>query len=213
MKQHGDWLFPDADDFMWRELQKDGSYQRSHLDAAMTYVTDRRCAIDGGAHVGQFAKPMAALFDRVIAVEPAADSAACLSANLARFGVINVDIKPVALGAHVGSATLELDAKQSARKNTGGRYVVSGGSIPVERIDDWNLAHLDLLKLDVEGSEPFALEGAAETLKRCQPIVLFESKEFWSRYGLPADAPQQLLESLGYMLRESVGRDEIWGPA
>jgi FkbM family methyltransferase len=31
-----------------------------------------------------------------------------------------------------------------------------------------------LIKIDVEGAELFVLEGAAETLRRCQPIVIFE---------------------------------------
>lgn len=213
MKAHGGWMFPDADDYMWRELKSDGSYQAAHLEAAMAHVTDRRCAIDGGAHVGQFAKPMARLFEHVIAVEPAPDSAECLTLNLARFGVVNVAVKPVALGAQMGAVTMDLDAKQTARKNTGGRYVLFGGTIPLERIDDWRLEHLGLLKLDVEGSEPFAITGALETLKRCRPIVLFENKRFWQRYGLTADAPQQILSALGYRHLASAGHDVIWGHA
>lgn len=206
-------VFPDADQFMCREVRPDGSYQADHLVAAIRFVSDRRCAVDGGAHIGQFSKPMAALFERVIAVEPAADSFECLRANLTKFGLTNVETRNVALGSDVGLVSMALDKKQAARGNTGGRYVVSGGTIPVERIDDWNLPHLGFLKLDVEGSEPFALAGAVETLKRCRPIVLFEDKAFWQRYGLPKFAPQDFLMGIGYRFLASVGRDAIWGPA
>ena len=33
---------------------------------------------------------------------------------------------------------------------------------------------VDLIKIDVEGGELLVLEGAIETLKRCQPVVIFE---------------------------------------
>lgn len=212
----GVWAFPDADDFMWRELTA-GGYQRAHLDAAMKYVTDRRRAVDGGAHVGQFARPLAALFDDVLAFEPALDSLDCLRANVQAWGRTNITIIPAALGAKVGIAALALDAKQAARKNTGGRYVVDanqqGEGATVVRLDDYAIEALGLLKLDVEGYEPFALEGALDTLARCRPIVLFENKAFWTRYGLAADAPQQILTRAGYRFLESVGHDAIWGPA
>lgn len=208
MKHHGGWMWPELDDFMWREMKQDGTYQRSHFDAAMRFVTDRRCAVDGGAHVGLWSALMAKQFDRVVAVEPAADTAECLAINMA--AVFNVEIRRVALGSHAGSVSLALDDKQKARKNTGGRYVVTGGSIPVERIDDWNLPSLGLLKLDVEGSEPAAVEGAVETLKRCKPVVLFEDKGFCVRSGYAKDASQKLLAGVGYEHKARVGHDEVW---
>ncbi len=212
MKMHANWAFPDADGFMASEMRADGSYQRSHLDAAMRFVTDRRCAVDGGAHVGQFALPLSRLFDSVISVEPALDTWLCLAENVKRFGLMNVTIKNVALGSNTSQTVgLAMDDKQAARRNTGARYVVPGGVIPVERIDDWELSDLDFIKLDVEGSEALALRGAVETLVRCRPIVLFESKGFWSRF-LHDGPPQQVLMTCGFKFLASVGRDEIWGP-
>lgn len=210
---HHGWAYPAADDFMWREAKPDGSYQRRHLDAAMTFVTDRRVAIDGGAHVGQFTKPLAALFDHVIAVEPAEDTFACLVANVARFRLLNVEVKQAALGSRVGYVSLALDAKQTARGNTGGRFVVPGGGIPVERIDDWKLPYVGLIKLDVEGSEPDAINGAIETIASCKPIILFEDKEFSRRYGFYPRATQNLLTTMGYTFLQAISHDEIWGPA
>jgi FkbM family methyltransferase len=212
MKQVHGWAFPDEDEFMAAELQPDGRYQTSHLEAAMAFVTDRSIAIDGGAHVGTWSKRLSGLFMRVIAVEPSDDTFAALTVNMATFTCTNVECRHLALGAAVGTVTMQLEGRGLDLKNTGARYVQAGGSIPMARIDDWHLASLGFLKLDIEGSEVAALEGAAETLTRCRPIVLFEDKRFWTRYGLPRDAPQQLLTRLGYQHRERAGCDEIWGP-
>lgn len=212
MKYHHGIAFPDVDDFMWREMKPDGTYQAGHLRMAMDYVTDFSMAIDGGAHVGLWSRLMSQAFARVIAVEPSPDTCEALVVNMAAFNCFNVEIKPVALGQTVGRVSMELDGRAALANNTGGRFVRPGGDIPVERIDDWQLPSCGFLKLDVEGSEPHALEGARETLIRCRPIVLFEHKGFCRRYGLPPDASQAVLESVGYQQIAIAGKDQIWGP-
>jgi FkbM family methyltransferase len=208
------WAFPDADQFMVNELKVDGTYQLTHLEAALRHVTNFTVAIDGGAHVGTWSKVLATRFARVIAIEPSPDTFACLEWNLTQAGCANVERRSVALGEAPGVVTMALDAANAARANTGARFARAGGSIPVQTIDSWQLESVGFLKLDIEGSEPMAIEGARETIARCRPIVLFEDKRLWSRhFGLPKDAVGRLLAAMGYRPIESVGRDAIWGPA
>lgn len=207
---HG-WKFPDVDEFMCHEMKADGTYQAGHLRLAMNYVTDFSLAIDCGAHVGTWSKLLASAFERVIAVEPSPDTCEALTANMAAFNCDNVDIRPIAVGAVVGRVQMALEGRAAEMANTGGRFVQPGGDIPVERIDDWNLPSCGFIKLDIEGSEPLALEGARETLLRCKPIVLFENKGFCRRYKLPADAPQRILTSVGYRELAIIKCDRIWG--
>lgn len=215
MKQHVGWNFPDADAFMVGQLKPDGTYQRANLDAALRYVTDWRCALDGGAHIGTWSKRLAERFETVVAFEPSPDTFECLTTNLSAFGLANVQPRQAALGARAGFIHLALDARARDLKNTGARYAVEGGDIPVLTIDSLELPALGFLKLDIEGSEVVALEGAQETLDRCKPIVLFENKFLWRRYNLPRTAPQDLLKKHGYRFLEKVSCDEIhgWGPA
>jgi FkbM family methyltransferase len=215
MKYHAGWAFPDADAFMVSEMQADGTYQASHLHLAMTYVTDRSCAIDGGAHVGTWSRLMSGMFARVLAIEPSADTHEALVANMAAFNCSNVEMRRCALGAAPGTVSMApLDPRAAALKNTGARFVQDGSEIPRVTIDSLALPSLGFLKLDIEGSEPLALEGARETLQRCRPIVLFECKGFWrDRYHLPVDAPQQVLMRVGYRQLTVAGKDLIWGPA
>lgn len=208
---HG-WAYPDVDDFMWREMKADGSYQAGHLRMAMNYVTNFSLAIDGGAHVGTWSKLLSPAFDTVIAIEPSPDTCEALVANMAAFNCHNVDIRPIAIGAAVGRVSMALEGRAALASNTGGRFVRAGGEIPVERIDDWNLPTCGFIKLDIEGSEPLALEGAREMITRCKPIILFENKGFCRRYGLRPDAAQELLTGLGYRELAVVKCDRIWGP-
>lgn len=211
---HG-WSFPDADEQMAREMTPDGGYQAGNLAAALAHVTNWSAAIDGGAHVGTWAKPMAARFDRVLAVEPSPDTFEALEANMAAFGCTNVDLLNAALGAAPGSVSMGLDAKHAAHGNTGARYAEASakGLIPRVTIDSLALPSLGFLKLDVEGSEPLALLGARATLERCRPIVLYENKGLWSRFGLKPDAVTHILGMARYRRIGTIVRDDIWGPA
>jgi FkbM family methyltransferase len=215
MKMVNGWAYPDADEFMVKEQKDDGTYQASHLQAALAHVTDFSAALDGGAHVGTWSRLMSQSFERVIACEPSADTFEALTANMAAFGCANVELHQCALGATAGTVTMApLDPRAEALKNTGARFVREGGEIPRITIDALGLPSLGFLKLDIEGSEPLALQGARETLRRCRPIVLFENKGFWRhRYGFPIDGPQQILSACGYRQVEIAGKDLIWAAA
>jgi FkbM family methyltransferase len=214
MKFHEGLAFPDADVFMVNEIKAGGTYQLENLSVALRHVTNFDCAIDGGAHIGTWSRVMAGRFARVIAVEPSQDTFEALTWNIEQAALAGVvDARHVALGDAPGSVRMQLDPEQQQRANTGARFVESGGDIPVETIDSWDLPSLGFLKLDVEGSEPAALRGAIETLKRCRPIVLFENKWLWTKhYGLPKNIVARFLEGLGYQMLKQVSRDQIWGP-
>lgn len=205
--------FPDADEFMVQELAPTGTYQLAHLDAALKHVRNFSGAIDGGAHVGTWSRVMAGRFASVLAFEPSPDTFECLQWNLAEAGLTNVHAVNAALGSQPGFVAMALDAPNEARKNTGARFVRPGGSIPVVTIDSLGLADVGFIKLDVEGSEPAALEGASKTLATFKPIVLFENKRLWTRHhGRPKDAVVRILQRHGYRLVDKVSCDEIWGP-
>lgn len=195
------------------EMQADGTYQRRNLDVALRHVRGSAIAIDGGAHIGAWSRLLAARFAVVHAFEPSPDTFACLEYNLAARSITNVVCHACALGASPSTATMALDAENAARANTGARHVVVGGEIAVVTIDSLALPELDFLKLDIEGSEFAALQGARETLRRCRPVVLVENKHLWTRhFGLPAGCVEELLTRERYRCVERVSCDEIWRP-
>ena len=67
-------------------------------------------------------------------------------------------------------------------------------AVPVRRLDDcladWGVETIDLMKLDVEGHEPFVLRGAGEALSSGRiRAVLCEFNDFCPKDSTPTMAP------------------------
>jgi FkbM family methyltransferase len=133
--------------------------------------------IDIGANLGYFTCLLAKLAGpsgRVIAIEPEPANLALLKTNVAANGLEQVvKIFPVALGATEGTATLNL----YKNSNRGRHSLLSTGSgeqvmVPLTTLDalvDKSLlsgAAIDFVKMDVEGYEPYVMQGAPQTLDR-----------------------------------------------
>lgn len=205
------WAFPDEDEFMHSQMADDGSYQVSHLLAAVKHCKGRDVVVDGGAHIGTWANILAGMFGKVVAFEPSPDTFECLKFNLVRSE--NIEFRHQALGKEPGRVRMTLEGFDKAikLKNTGARFTAEGGDVERITLDSLDLPALDFLKLDIEGGEVDALLGARETLLKYKPVVLFEDKFLWKRYGYHRRAPHEVLESLGAVHLERVSMDEIWG--
>ena len=74
----------------------------------------------------------------------------------------------------------DLVALKIKAKNRGKNFVNGSGVIPTLLIDDLNLEVCDLIHLDIEGYELFALQGAIKTIKKSplrNPTTREEIKE------------------------------------
>lgn len=207
MKQAGNFMLPDSDTYFTPFLEA-GGFQLDRLKLALNYVSEFDVAIDGGAHVGSWTCGMAALFDTVIAIEPAADTYQCLLKNIEGFD--NVIEYNVALGASAGRGKIVDDVARHG--NTGSRFmqIDSSGLIDFITLDSLELANLNFLKLDVEGFEYYSLLGGQETIQKFQPTVLVEEKGFGRRYNLQPFAASKLLESWGARCVANAGKDYVF---
>lgn len=152
--------------------------------------------IDGGAAIGDWTLPLADACGPngiVIAYEPNPVQFRCLAHNVAgRKGII---CHNSALGAVKGFCDIV------ENENVGASHIVenSSGRIRVDVIDDLELPRCDLIKLDVEGYELFALHGAISTIKRCRPILILEmNRGCMERVGLVYADMFLFLDSVGY---------------
>ena len=189
--------------FQWPDTRKASAVLRDagNIERWLAHTTGRRQCVQAGACVGVFPKALAAHFAEVWTVELAPDNFACLEAN----GMpANVYAHCGALGETPGKTGMQRERLPISH------YVSAGNDLPVLTIDGWGLQECDLIALDVEGYEWPALKGAVDTIKRCSPLLVIETKGHGQRFGYTDAQMNGWIQGLGYRLVERVGRDNVW---
>jgi len=155
-----------------------------------------------------WAKKLAERFDSVYTFEPNPLLFKCLTANTQE--CLNVWSYCAALGNERGCVNVDHPEKPL---NMGAYYVHEGeGKTPTLKIDDLALENVDLIFLDIEGYELFALQGAVDTLQKWSPVVVVEWHENqFERYGYKRNAITNFLKVFGYEPRPlRNGRDQLF---
>ncbi len=163
----------------------------------------RRSVVQAGGHIGIFPMELSKVFKRVYTFEPEYENFSCLVRNATGE---NVFPQRAALGAINGGRKLTVQPR-----NTGGHQMThEPGDVPMLRIDDLGLADCDLLLLDLEGYEFFALLGATATIMRTRPLIIVEQNKKSRGQGFQPGAIQLLLNSLDYRLRTTAGENLVF---
>mgnify|MGYP001125544528 FL=1 len=205
MKQVYNYWMPKTDNHFERLIAKriskggPAEYQDDVRDVAYKYVTDFNIAVDVGANVGLWAKPLTKKFNHVIAFEPLEQVYSCLERNVQG---LNIEIHKHALGSVNDKVDMVFDAE-----NTGGSYVseVGQGSIDIKRLDDLNLPKFGLLKIDCERHELEVLKGAMDTILKYKPIIVCEQQADTN------ECAGMYLKSFGAREITNVRKDYIFG--
>tara|TARA_R110000868_G_scaffold64854_5_gene194623 strand:- start:335 stop:1000 length:666 start_codon:yes stop_codon:yes gene_type:complete len=132
------------------------------------YVVEKygvKTCVDGGANIGTLTKVMLDAGCEVIAFEPNPDAFACLEHNCAGTGLVMV-MSALGESEHTTGLTVS--------DNAGASFCGGAGDIRVAALDTLDLGRLDFLKLDIEGWEFAALNGADKSIRFNRPIMLIE---------------------------------------
>ncbi len=177
-----------------------GLYRRGLHDPGLTNLLLKNFAgaaggnfLDVGANIGYFSclfGKLAGPAGKVVAIEPEPLNRQLLERNLKNNGLTNVRVHGCAVGAQ--DAVARMGIYKPA--NRGRHSLVDLDScktfldVPVRRLDDLlrdaGVDSWTLMKMDVEGYEPFAFEGAAETLSRTQALVMEYAPAYWKKAGV-----------------------------
>lgn len=174
-------VFPDHPESIDKVRGGTSSEARHLWKCCKEFGKNFRGAVDVGASVGAMTHTLASLYDKVWAFEPWPETFALLETNSVFFPACDVTLSNEALGreyktgvmysAHLSrrDAHLEEAPKGQRGDNTAVRCVPLDMAIP-------SAEPIDLIKIDVEGTEVDVLLGAKGIIKRCRPLIYIEIK-------------------------------------
>ncbi len=171
--------------------------------------------IDIGAHCGMFSTPV--LYKnrsfKSICFEPQRKMYELLVKNI---NDNDLQSRCVAHNCAVGSKDIEnvsLDGGNEGYKanydnlpsNLGGVAIGEGGEdgVKVVTLDGIGIDKCDLIKIDVEGAEPYVIEGAKDVIIKFKPVIIYETNEMKPNeymrklFGTPVDI-DSFLKEVGY---------------
>jgi FkbM family methyltransferase len=206
--QAGDIFEADLSSTLEWQLWAFGRYEE-HLAELFGHLVrpGDRC-VDVGANVGVHTVRLARLADRdgeVIAIEPDPDVARRARRNIALNGLSNVRVIDAAASARPGQMQLYRPSPRDTNRARASlmhyRYLTGPATtVPVVTIDDLCAgAPVALIKIDVEGHEAAVVRGAADTIARHAPSIVFEyAPELLD--DVAAQTPFGWLAERGYLL-------------
>jgi FkbM family methyltransferase len=176
-------------DMLW--AFRDGDYYEKNVTHwLLKLVSSRRGMVfyDVGANYGYYCLKLARVVGHIHAFEPVANSYRILLDNLSRNGLENVTAHKVALGEtngiremhiYTSSGNNSLFPVQFARYHSA--RMLRREAVNVVALDSVlrgaQLEPPDVVKVDIEGGELWALKGARDTIDNYQPALLIECLE------------------------------------
>ena len=204
MKARGGLWYPDDDETCWRVTEEESDLPDWILDECARAGHGVDCVVHAGANVGAYVRSYASRCNEVHAFEPEARNFECLAFNCG--SLENVFLYRAALGLANGRCRVEV-----CKENCGASYVTLSGppGVPMFSLDALQI-EADLIHLDVEGYELFAIQGAADLIAGRAHMIALEWRSQWSRYGQTNADVLSLLQSLGYRERASYRHEKLF---
>ena len=165
--------------------------------------------VEVGANLGYFALIWAAAdpSNKCVAFEASPRNLDILRRNIVRNGFESqIKLVPVAAGREAGK--LQFDVGPSEQTGWGGFAAADAAEtivVDVLRVDEvvGSADPITLLKMDIEGAEAWALMGCEQLLKSqtIREIWFEQNKPRIRTLGIPLNAAQEYLDSVGYVSR------------
>jgi len=193
--KHGTFSFLDNDKWIGKALAQTGEYSEAEVQKLLSLLDDDCVVVAVGAHWGSIAVPLAKAVGKLYAFEPQIAIYNLLCKNIEANTDHALPI-PLVVGAKPGFASMN-DVDLDADDINSGSVIVSGSGsdIGVTTLDLYcrDFRRLDLITIDVEGSESDVIAGAVQIIGKFRPLLYVENDR--------ADKSKTLIEhisALGY---------------
>lgn len=210
---NGAWMRCDLTDQIQRQIYFFGAYEPIEAFLFRSMLASGMTVIDAGANVGQYTLIAAMEVGSrggVHAFEPVPNTFQQLQTNVVQNNVSKT-VRTNMNALWNRTEHLELHLERAMVGNQGA-YTIGVPSEVVDkvmsvgvRLDDYvvqnRLQQVDLIKLDIEGAEWFALLGASETISRWRPTMLVEiNRHACRQLGYEPEEIWDFLRPFGYVM-------------
>jgi FkbM family methyltransferase len=184
------------------------------ITSVNSFVKRKRTVLQAGGNCGIYTREYAQHYENVYTFEPDATNMNCLVLNTSDCN--NIIKFQACLGESQGMTAIQnpleimdigsIHVKTPKELHENMLVVESKANIPILTIDDIAFSTLDLIHLDIEGYELFALKGGSNTIKKYKPVIVLEVCEdgHSEKYGYNRNDLEMFLQSLDYMFIEKI---------
>tara|TARA_B100000900_G_scaffold362995_1_gene336664 strand:+ start:51 stop:701 length:651 start_codon:yes stop_codon:yes gene_type:complete len=211
------WSIPKWDNHFNSRIKK-GEYQKNQRDFALGFVEDWDIAIDIGANIGLWTKPLCEKFRFVWAFEPSRENWEHCHKNLE--GIENYQLEQVAL-SDKQAENIEL---YSTSDSCGDLRITPVGlkALVIDKVDMMMLDNyyhelmpkyagkIGLIKIDVQQHEKEVLLGATRILEEHSPVICIELPTRDEEEQTYKIICKNILGGLGYREKGTQGKETIF---
>ena len=194
----------------WVKENRRLDFDLSATPKFLEMVKEGDVVVDCGANIGAYAHAFAEKIGesgKLFCFEPNPKAFKCLEYNM--WGRENV----VLINAAVG--LFESEATMSEMENTGASFIDENGTVPVRVVSLDNELygeHVNVIKIDCEGTEEYVLRGANKVISEYRPKLILEINDGCAkRYDSSADNIKKLLIEYGYIFKNIYDNEPMEG--
>ena len=192
-----------------------GNYEPEYCEYWIKFARHSRVVFDIGANVGVYSLLAAAVNPKasIHAFEPTPAIFDMLTKNIRLNDLRNIHTNAVGVGSRSGRAILR-ECRGSNGANEGMNFVVNNAlktddsdlPIPLTSLDDYcgevKIDQIDIIKMDIEGGEYAALQGARKLLQEQAIKCIFLELTEWAanRSGHSTIDIKRILREAGYRI-------------
>jgi len=155
------------------DILRNGIYEYPLIEWCQQYLRKTGTFIDVGAHMGTYSIILSPYCKKVHSFEAQDDTFDNLNEGIKANSIDNIVSHNIALGSNSGEMTLKHVSEDGGGSSLltniselTGTQILSEETVTVEKLDEYSLDDIMLIKIDVEGFELEVIEGSIETLKR-----------------------------------------------
>jgi len=206
---NGEWWLPDTEINFVKSLEKHGPYQQRQRTVALEHVTNWNIALDIGANVGFWTKPLCDKFNKVYAWEPHLPAIECWKENIKNENAI---LEECALGNKQEELKLYYSSKQCGGTSFHLGEHLKHHVVQVKTLDDYEFEKnsVGFVKMDIQEHEIFALQGANKFLDEQNPVLCIEAPARDQREMNLFEQIKTLLDTKNYELVRTTGKERIF---